>query len=266
MTTGLVVQARQNSSRFPDKVLMDLHGKPMLVRELERLQQVNGIDRVIVATTENVEDDAIENCVSGLPNIDLVRGSESDVLDRFARAASRFNLDIIGRVTGDCPLIDPGVVSRVLNRFMATSGCDYASNCRPRTYPHGFDVEFISRAALDTAAAEAIEGFDREHVLVYIFTKPERFTCVNVEAQDAQYKTLRLTVDYPDDLSFVREVYARLYPENPSFSFAEIMELVDHYPELLEINRHVPSHESITEAAHRNHPRAVSANAITGEK
>lgn len=255
--SGIVIQARTGSTRFPGKVLADLHGQPMILREVERLRRTPGIDAIIVATTDSPADDALAACIAAAEGAELFRGPEADVLARFAGAAAAFDLDIIGRVTGDCPLIDPGVAAHVFGRFHAEPGCDYASICRPRSYPHGMDIEIVSRTALDAAAREATDPFDREHVLVYVFTQPERFCCINVIAPDPGHVGLRLTVDYPDDLALVRAIYAALYDNDPAFDLAAIVRLLEQRPDIARLNADVPAHESITDASQRGHPRSV---------
>tara|TARA_R110002110_G_scaffold415612_3_gene651853 strand:- start:44751 stop:45545 length:795 start_codon:yes stop_codon:yes gene_type:complete len=255
--SGIVIQARTGSTRFPGKVLADLHGQPMILREVERLRCTAGIDTIIVATTDSPADDALAACIADAEGVELFRGPEADVLARFAGAAAAFDLDIIGRVTGDCPLIDPVVVGQVFGRFRETEGCDYGSICRPRSYPHGMDIEIVSRTALDAAASEATDPFDREHVLVYVFTQPERFRCINVIAPDPGHVGLRLTVDYPDDLALVRAIYAALYDKDPAFDLAEILRLIEQRPDIAHLNADVPAHESITDASQRGHPRSV---------
>lgn len=253
--TGMVIQARMGSTRLCGKVLADVVGKPLLVRQIERLRLVSDVDRLIVATSDSALDDAIEAVVRSLEGVELWRGPEQDVLARFAGAASAFNLDVIGRVTGDCPLIDPSVVGRVLAAFRSEAGCDYASNCRPRSWPHGFDVEFVSRNALDIANAEATDMFDRQHVLVYIFTQPERFRCVNLLNAKPCDNHLRFTVDYQEDLDFVREIVSRLQSSWPNIELIQIEDLLRREPNLLGINRNVPAHESITDASQRESAR-----------
>ena len=257
---GIVIQARMGSTRLPGKVLADLGGRPMLVRQIERLRLVPGIDRVIVATSDTAIDDPVAALVRTLDGVELWRGSEDDVLARFAGAAAAFDLDVIGRVTGDCPLIDPVVIGKVLSAFNATADCDYASNCRPRTWPSGFDVEFVSRRALDAAAAEAIDPFDRQHVLVYVFTQPERFRCVNVENDGPGLPQLRLTVDYREDLELVRALFTALRPVWPNFGLTEMMKVLKDRPDLLRINADVPAHESITDASQRGMTRSWANN------
>lgn len=257
--TGIVIQARLGSTRFPGKVLADLGGAPMLARQIERLRLVPGVDALVIATTDRPSDDPVAAFARSQGGVGLWRGPEDDVLARFAGAAAAFDLDVVGRVTGDCPFIDPGVVGRVLAAFGATADCDYASNCRPRSWPFGFDVEVVSRTALDAAAAEATDSFDREHVLVYVFTRPERFRCVNVADEAGGWQDLRLTVDYPDDLAFLNALFEKVRPLWPAVEFAKIAEVLGRHPELRAINAAVPAHESITDASQRGQRRRVQS-------
>ena len=257
--TGIVIQARLGSTRLPGKVLADLGGRPMLTRQIERLRLVSGVDCIVVATTDASLDDPVAALVRSLDGVGLWRGPEEDVLARFAGAAAAFDLDAIGRVTGDCPLIDPAVIGRVLAAFRSTPGCDYSSNCRPRTWPFGFDVEFVSRRALDAAQHEATDPFDRQHVLVYVFTRPERFRCINAVHDNVNEQSLRLTVDYPEDLELVRALFEELRPLWPDFGLSEILAVLKRRPELRRINATVPSHESITDASQRGVTRGRMA-------
>ncbi|GAB3440776.1 cytidylyltransferase domain-containing protein [Insolitispirillum peregrinum] len=234
---GVVIQARMGSTRLPGKVLADILGAPALVRQIERIWRIPGLKTVVVATSDLPQDDPVAELVNSLPAVGLFRGSEHDVLGRYAGAAAAFDLDAVIRLTADCPLIDPDVVGAVVTAFLHTDGCDYASNCRPRTYPHGFDCEMVSRRALDAAAAEAVDPFQREHVLPFVFSQPDRFRCINVEAPDARHVGLRLTMDYPEDLDLVRAVYAALYPSLPDFRSADILALLEQRPDIVALNR-----------------------------
>ena len=253
--TGIIVQARTGSSRFPGKVLAEIDGRPMLQCVVERLRRVRGSDAIVVATTPTPSDDPVAALVERLEDVGLWRGPVDDVLTRFCGAAAAFGHDVVGRVTGDCPLIDPSVIGDVLALFDATPECAYASNCRPRSFPHGFDVEIVSRAALEAAGAEARDAFDREHVLVHVFTHPERFRCVNLLAQDPSHAGLRLTVDYPADLELIRALVARLGSRWLDAGMAEIAAVLAREPDLLAINAAVPAHESITDPSQRHQTR-----------
>jgi spore coat polysaccharide biosynthesis protein SpsF len=233
---GVVIQARMGSSRLPGKVLADVVGAPALARQIERVRRIPGLGPLVVATTVLPKDDPVADLVRTLPGVGLYRGSEQDVLGRYGAAAAAFELDAVMRLTADCPLIDPDVAGLVIERFLQTPDCDYASNCRPRTFPHGFDCEVISRRALDAACAEAEDLFQREHVTPFVFAHPERFRCVNVEAEDDRHAGLRLTMDYPEDLVLVQAVYGALYRNNPAFSAADILALFEARPDIAAIN------------------------------
>jgi spore coat polysaccharide biosynthesis protein SpsF (cytidylyltransferase family) len=234
---GIVVQARMGSTRLPGKVLADLAGAPSLMRLLERLKRVKTVHRFVVATSTLTADDAIDALVSGNGDVGLWRGPEQDVLKRYAQAARHFNLDPIVRITGDCPLISASCIDEVLRAFLRVPGCDYGDNIEPRTFPHGFDVQVVSRAALETADAEARDPAEREHVLPFIQCQPRRFRHVHVTANGMSHSDLRLTLDYPEDLAFIRAIYERLYPHDPAFDLDEILALLVAEPSLTEINR-----------------------------
>jgi spore coat polysaccharide biosynthesis protein SpsF len=234
---GIIVQARMGSSRLPGKVLSDLAGAPALIRLFERLRRVKGISKIVLATSTLPGDDPICEVVAANPDIALWRGSEQDVLRRYADAARRFDLDPIVRITADCPLIEPSGIEAVLDAFYALEGCDYADNVVPRTYPHGYDVQVVSRRALEATDREAVQPHHREHVLPFVQEQPEKFRSAHVRAEGRGHPELRLTLDYPEDLALIRAIYQRLYPVNPNFGLAEILALQAREPLLFELNR-----------------------------
>jgi glutamate-1-semialdehyde 2,1-aminomutase/spore coat polysaccharide biosynthesis protein SpsF len=230
-----IVQARMGSSRLPGKTLADVAGRPMLARLVERARRIDGVEAVIIATTEQPADDAIVAfaTAAGLP---VHRGSETDVLDRVHGAAARFGASVVVRITPDCPLLDPAVAGQVVRRFREAAGrLDYVSNTQPPTFPDGQDTEVFSFAALDTAWREARLGSEREHVTPFIWKQPQRFRLANV-AHVPDLSHLRWTVDEPADLEFVRAVYRRLGAEQP-FGLEDVLELLAREPALLDLNR-----------------------------
>ena len=235
----IVVQARVGSTRLPGKVLMDLGGKPLLARILERLERVRTPSRVVVATTTDRQDDSIVALCRGL-GIEAFRGHPSDLLDRHYQAAVAFGAHRVAKIPSDCPLIDPEVVDRVLARF-ARGDCDYASNLHPASYPDGNDVEVIRTAALQAAWREAVLPMEREHTTPFLWERPERFRLANVlwdnetSLQDFSL-THRWTVDYPEDYEFVRCIFEELYPNNPAFGVSDILGLLEDRPEIAAIN------------------------------
>jgi spore coat polysaccharide biosynthesis protein SpsF len=234
---GIIVQARMGSSRLPGKVLMEIAGAPALVRLLERLRRIEGDPKIVLATSELPADDALAEIVTAQPGISLWRGSEQDVLKRYADATREFDLDPIIRITADNPLIDPGLTAEVLDLFCTTPNCDYADNMHPRTVPYGLGIQIVSRRALLKTAAEAVTASDREHVLTYILSHQKHFRCAFVPNGSPRGADLRLTLDYPEDLTVIRAIYDRLYPTNPQFALADIVELRQREPKIFEANR-----------------------------
>lgn len=224
------------STRLPGKVLADLAGAPALIRLFERLRRVKGRPMIVLATSTLPNDDPIAALVATQPDIGLWRGPEQDVLKRYADASRHFDLDPIVRITADCPLMEPACIDAVLNAYRATQGCQYADNLVPRTFPHGLDVQAVSRAALEIADAEARDPIQREHVLPFIQSQPDRFPQVHVVADGPSQSALRITLDYPEDLLLIRAIYERLYPANPGFGLQDILALRKSEPALFEIN------------------------------
>lgn len=235
MAIGLVVQARMGSTRLPGKVLADLAGAPAIIRMLERLKRVRGSPVIVVATSGSTIEEPLIEVVAEIPSVELWRGPEQDVLKRYAGAARHFDLDPIVRVTGDCPLLEAAVIERTLEAFRG-GAFDYADNLVPRTYPHGFDVQVVSRRALEIADREAVEPGDREHVLPFINRRPDRFPASHAVSQDRPCPELRLTLDYPEDLALIRGIYERLYPIDTAFGLKDILQLQKKEPALFEVN------------------------------
>ena len=175
-----IVQARMGSKRLPGKVQKEILGKPMLWYLLNRLWYSNEIDQCILATSSSLKDDVL-NTFAKKNNIHCYRGSEEDVLSRFYEAATKFNGEIIVRITGDCPLVDPLIVDKFIN--MHISSCaDYTSNTLKRTFPRGLDVEIFNYDVLKEAQNNANKSYEREHVTPYIYNNPKKFKLKNVEA------------------------------------------------------------------------------------
>lgn len=226
-----VVQARMGSTRLPGKTLADIGGRPMLGRLVDRARLIPGVEQVVIATTDRPADQAILDFAEaeGLP---ASAGSEQDVLDRIYRAASRFGVSVIVRVTPDCPMLDPEVSGRVLAEFGRRAGTvDYVSNVHPPTFPDGLDTEVFSRETLEAAWQEARLPSDREHVTPYIWRRPDRFRLANV-ANSRDLSALRWTVDTAADLDFARTVYAALEAEGGVFRMDRVLRLLESRPGL----------------------------------
>jgi spore coat polysaccharide biosynthesis protein SpsF len=236
MTTVCIVQARMTSTRLPGKVLLPLGGEPMLGRQLERLRRARTLDGIVVATTTNAADDAIA-ALCGAADVPCFRGSEHDVLSRYAGAARMAGAGTVVRVTSDCPLIDPAVIDEVVAAYRA-GDCDYASNTHPQTWPHGMAVEVFSRAALDQAQAEARASDEREHVTPFLYWRPERFRLRNVRrSPDLSFH--RWTVDTPEDYELVGKLFDAVSARRADFTLADVLEALARHPEWAAINSHV---------------------------
>jgi spore coat polysaccharide biosynthesis protein SpsF len=231
-----IIQARMGSTRLPSKVLEDLAGEPMLARVVDRTRRAKTLDTTAVATTRQPADDAIVRLCEerGWP---FFRGSEEDVLDRYYQAALASKADVVVRITSDCPLIEPEIVDRVVNEFLSHyPEVEYVSNNLQRTFPRGLDVEIMSFDALEKAWQEDCNPTWREHVTPYLRRHPKKFRTRNV-ANDIDYSHMRWTVDTIEDLTFVRKIYS--YFQNDTFTWREVLHLLEAHPEWLEINRHV---------------------------
>lgn len=226
------------STRLPGKVLARVVGKPLLWHIVTRLRRSNGLDGLILATSTLPQDDVLERFAADL-DLSCFRGSESDVLSRYYLAATQWGADVIVRVTGDCPLIDPQIVDRVIDVHRG-SGADYTSNTLVRTYPRGLDTEVLTYAALATAYRAAKEDYEREHVTPYIRQHTELFQLQSVEAEGKLIRPeLRLTVDTEEDLRLIRSIYEGLYPGDPLFDTGKVIDFLEKQPEVAQRDKHV---------------------------
>jgi glutamate-1-semialdehyde aminotransferase/spore coat polysaccharide biosynthesis protein SpsF (cytidylyltransferase family) len=228
-----LVQARMGSTRLPGKVLADIAGEPMLGRIVSRVERSRMVQKTIIATSAAKSDDPVAE-VCEKKGIAVFRGSEKDVLDRFYHAAKSHQSDVVVRITGDCPLIDPEVIDRVITAYLADP-CDYASNTLVCTYPDGLDTEVFSFAALETAWRDARRAADREHVTPFLRTC-QRFRLRNVESElGRSTRHMRWTVDEACDLEFVRAIYAH-FGSKRIFGWREVLGLLDSQPVLGRLN------------------------------
>lgn len=239
MSTVVVVQARMTSTRLPGKVLMDLAGRPLLERQLQRLARCGLVDEIVLAVTTNPADEPLVDLARRL-GLRWYRGSEHDVLSRYLGAAREAQAELVVRVTSDCPLIDPvetdAVIAALQERRVT---CDYASNALEPSLPRGLDCEALWRDVLERAARMATSPAAREHVTWFCYReRPELFGLHSVRRPfDAH--DLRWTVDTPDDLTAVRRLYDELALADRYVGVAELIAYVRTHPELAAINAHV---------------------------
>ncbi len=246
-----IIQARMSSSRLPGKVLLDIAGEPMLARVVTRTSRATSVHQVLVATTTDASDDPVAACCDSM-GISHTRGSLYDVLDRYYQAAFQSKADVIVRITGDCPVIDPVLIDECVNMLLNGS-FDFACNRLPppftRTYPIGLDTEVCTFTALERAWNQAKETFHREHVMPYLYEGVElKAVSSQLSAgitqrgfkiaqlhHDPDYGQMRWTVDTPEDLEFMQKVYSR-FDNRDDFSWQDVLHLLRDEPELAAIN------------------------------
>lgn len=243
-----IIQARMSSTRLPQKVMADISGKPMLWHVINRVRHAQMVEKIIIATIENDENKKILDIASAM-GIDVFAGSENDVLDRYYQAAKQYNADIIVRVTGDCPLVDPQIIDKATGYFLKNH-YDYVSTGHiinkentGSNYPDGLDTEVCSFKALEKAWQEAKLSSEREHVTSYIWSHPELFKIKGLNKRGKDLSHLRWTVDEARDLKFIREVYRRLHKKNSIFYMEDILKLLEKNPQLTTINNHIKKDE-----------------------
>jgi len=237
--TAIVVQARMGSTRLPGKVLLPVAGRPLLSYQLERLREARRAAGLLVATSTLPADDPIA-ALCWREGVACVRGPEQDVLRRYAMAAAAAGADAIARVTGDCPLIDPDLVDAAIAAMEdGADRPDFVSNMLEPGWPLGMAVEVATKVALFEADREAVDPDEREHVMPFIWRRPERYR-VALLTRSPDLSHHRWTVDTPQDFELVSRIIANLHPRCPRFRMADVLSLLERNPSWPTINRHVP--------------------------
>lgn len=231
-----IIQARTGSSRLPNKVFRNLCDKPLLWHVVNRLKASKMIDRIILATTRNQNDNILENWAIE-NNIPCFRGSENNVLDRYYQAASYFSAQTIVRITADDPFKDPDIIDNVIKLFKEDN-LDFANNNNPPTFPEGLDTEVFSFKALQMAWKGSDDDFEKEHVTQYFYRNPSIFRqeCLR-NSSDLSY--LRWTIDTSADWEMAEAVYNKLFNDKKIFKMLDILELLEKEPDIAKININV---------------------------
>lgn len=236
MKVVAIIQARMRSTRLPGKILKDIVGQPMLARVVERTRRAVTLGEVVIATSQLADDDVVEQLCSerAWP---CFRGSEADVLDRYYRAAIKFNADLIVRVTSDCPLIDSRLIDEHVNRLIARWGeVDFVTNMAKQTYPLGLAVEALPADVLTRMKRMSQTEMLKEHVTTLAYVEPSWFQIDHIlHAVDLSH--MRWTVDTAEDLALVRLIFQHFGHDR--FSWAEVLPLLEEHPEWCEINRNI---------------------------
>jgi len=232
-TIVIVVQARMGSSRLPGKVLKEVDGKPLLWYLLKKLDQLKHKSKILLATTLSPGDAVLEDFAKK-NKINVYRGSENDVLDRYYQGVKNLNADIVVRITADCPLMDASIIDIGLDKFL-NSNYDYLSNVHPATYPDGYDVEIFSFKTLENAWKDAKKTSEREHVTPYIWNHPELFKLGNWE-NEKDYSQYRLTVDEKEDFELVSKIILQFKSKFAQLSMKDVIGFLEENKKLAELN------------------------------
>lgn len=233
---GIISQARMTSTRLPGKVLKMVKSQPLLKYHIERLKK-SGLQVFIATTTNNTDLPIVEFCKQ--ESISYFCGDEMDVLQRYYQAAKQFKLDIVIRVTSDCPLIDGELIAKALKQYLAHANHEnlYLSNCLKRSYPRGFDFEIFTFANLEEAYKLATLQQDREHVTPYLHqNRNQKMQFISIE-REQNASQFRITVDEPDDFKLVEKLISDFNADK--LNCDEICEVLEKNPHLAAINQHV---------------------------
>ena len=242
---GAIIQARTSSTRLPEKVLLNLpygSGVNVLQQVIRRLKASKHINQIITATTTDDADTKIVNTAKK-ENVLFFRGSKDNVLERYYLAAKENDLDIIVRITSDCPCIDPEIVDEVLSTHLKKRS-DYTSNTLIRTFPVGLDVEVISLQTLEKCYNNAKNDLEKEHVTLYVHNNLDKFKTENVSLEGTDRSQIRITLDTEEDYALLCSVFDYLYEPDEFFKYNDIINLFEGKPWLSLINKKIVAKKS----------------------
>ncbi|EIC20185.1 cytidylyltransferase domain-containing protein [Thiorhodovibrio frisius] len=240
--TVAIIQARMTSTRLPGKVMRELCGVPVIGWVIRRVKACPLVDAVVVATTTNAADDELVRA-AGHYGASVYRGSEQHVLSRYCEAAAEHQADVIIRITADCPLYDPELLTRMLERWRwlraAGEPLDYLSNMWGGvTWPRGLDTTIFTRKVLDIVCKKSTQAYQFEHVTPYIYQHPQDFR-LRPFRSDQDLSQHRWTLDTEDDWLLIEAIYQALGDDTRIFPTSDVLDLLDAHPELCRLNAHV---------------------------
>lgn len=241
-----IIQARMGSKRLPGKILKTIQGKPMLWHIVNRLKMVDEINEIIIATSEQLQDDPVFQMAEKY-SISSFRGSEKDVLKRYFDTAVMVKADHLIRITGDCPVIDPQTISSLIKLYFdgnydfcgISCGAGAANESNIRRFPDGLDAEIFSFKVLRDAHLNALSDLHREHVTPYIWQNKYIYNTGTLQPRIGDYSDHRWTVDNIEDFEFISWIYDMLYPSNQEFNLNDILDLLKKNPVVFNNNHFI---------------------------
>ena len=234
----LIIQARMGSSRLPGKSMMDLAGKPLIARVLERVKRSNYIDNIVLAIPDNSENDILEK-EAKIANVNFFRGSENNLLDRYYQAAKAYNADIVGRIPADNPISEPGEIDRIISHHKLLDRPGFSSNLaevQNSGYPDGIGAEMFDFSLLEKAWSMELDQSKREHVHLnfydYESDKAANSLLCPVTTikcpKEIKRPDIVLDVNTDKQYKFIKEIYEYFYKKNPSFGIREVINWYDN--------------------------------------
>ena len=240
MQIHVFIQARIGSNRLPKKILKKICNKTIIELIVERVNQIEGIDKIFVLTGPKNKNLELIKEVKRL-GISYYCGKEENILDRFYNGAKEFKSDIIIRVTGDSPLIDPKLISKGLDIFKE-SNCDVLSINRFKTFPYGINFEIFSINALEQSWKDISKKYSQEE-FEKMFIPPTKHMLENKKFEnydlknDEDLSSIRITLDYLEDLQLIEKLFEEFYSKNKYFDFKNIVDYLNKNPELNKLNK-----------------------------
>jgi len=234
----VIIQARLGSTRLPNKILSDITDNITILDLLiERVGQSKKVDKVVVATTYKDSDLAlVKYCTS--KGYEVFRGSENDCLDRHYQCGLSIGASSVSKIPSDVPFIDPVLIDKNLSLF-ETNCYDFVSTLHPPTFPDGMDIETMTFQALESAWKNAKKPFEREHTTPYIWDNPHLFKIGSIKSDQKHdyFMKYRFTIDYLEDLKFMRKVYKYFVIEDLFFTWQNLVKFLDENPSIYSINK-----------------------------
>jgi spore coat polysaccharide biosynthesis protein SpsF len=230
-----VIQARMDSTRLPGKVLADIEGKPLIWHIFNRLQKISSISEVVISTTNKSTDKPLIEFAKK-ENIAYFAGSQNDIIDRIYKTGEKFSCDVLVKINADCPLIDIKLIENGINLFISSKNKpDLVTNCVEETFPEGMQYSIFNFSIIKKIWLTLKESFWREYFYRFMLENKNDFSIINIKNEQDLSK-LRWTVDYQEDLEFVKKIYNKLYTKNQFFGMNEIINVLKENPEIAKIN------------------------------